>query len=248
MPHQALTSRTHRPWPLPVGPWIMAQRWEDLLFAHWPFPAEVVRPLVPEMLDLDLWEGTAWVSVVPFTMRGVRARATPAFPWLSAFPELNVRTYVTQGGKPGVWFFSLDAANPVAVRTARRWFHLPYYHAQMRSERRGDAVRYRSERSHPGAPPARFAAIYRAAGYPFIAQPGTREHFLAERYCLYSAAPHGGANRAEVHHAPWVLHDADVDLRVNGMLHASGLPDPAGDPLMHVTANQSVIVWPPRGV
>jgi uncharacterized protein YqjF (DUF2071 family) len=113
--HPSLRSVRHRPWPLPSGPWIMTQNWHDLLFAHWPLPADLMRKLLPETLELELYDGQAWISIVPFTMSAVRLRGTPALPWLSAFPELNVRTYVTAGGKPGVWFFSLDAANPVAV-------------------------------------------------------------------------------------------------------------------------------------
>src|SRR6266704_6531932 len=115
----------HRPWPLPVGPWVMAQRWHDLLFAHWPVPAGELQHLIPTPLTIDTFDGQAWLAVVPFRMSGVRLRGTPAVPWLSAFPELNVRTYVKCEGRPGVWFFSLDAGNPLAVAIARAWFHLP---------------------------------------------------------------------------------------------------------------------------
>src|SRR5579859_5771812 len=121
----------HRPWPLPAGRWVMAQNWHDLLFAHWPLPAAILRPHVPARLEIETFGGQAWLGVVPFRMSGVRLRGTPAVPWLSAFPELNVRTYVVADGKPGVWFFSLDAANPMAVAIARAWFHLPYFRACM---------------------------------------------------------------------------------------------------------------------
>jgi uncharacterized protein YqjF (DUF2071 family) len=121
----------HRPWPLPRGPWVMAQVWHDLLFAHWPIARGAMRAAIPPALELDTFEGEAWLGVVPFHMSGVRVRGTPPVPWLSAFPELNLRTYVRHGGKPGVWFFALDAANPLAVEIARRWFHLPYFRARM---------------------------------------------------------------------------------------------------------------------
>lgn len=114
--HEALQSVSHRPWPLPSGPWIMAQTWNDLLFAHWPVPPEIIRNLVPSQLPLDLFDGQCWLGIVPFWMSGVRARGLPAIPGLSRFAELNVRTYVTLGEKPGVYFFSLDAANMPAVR------------------------------------------------------------------------------------------------------------------------------------
>src|SRR4029434_453282 len=130
---QALRSTSHRPWPLPRGPWIMAQTWHDLLFAHWPIPPEIMRALVPPQLTLDLFDGQCWLGIVPFWMSGVRGRGLPAIPGLSRFPELNVRTYVTLGKKPGVYFFSLDAANIPAVCAARTFYHLPYFYASMKT-------------------------------------------------------------------------------------------------------------------
>jgi len=120
-----LTDTAHRPWPLPERPWIMTQTWHDLLFAHWPVDKERLRAKLPPGIALDLFDGQAWLGVVPFRMSNVAPRGLPALPWVSAFPELNVRTYVTRDGKPGVYFFSLDAANPLAVQTARTLFHLP---------------------------------------------------------------------------------------------------------------------------
>jgi uncharacterized protein len=116
----------YQPWPLPAGGWVMAQSWHDLLSAHWPVTAAALRPHIPARLAIDTFDGQAWLGVVPFRMSGVRLRGTPAVPWLSAFPELNVRTYVLADAKPGVWFFSLDAGNAIAAAIAREWFHLPY--------------------------------------------------------------------------------------------------------------------------
>ncbi|MGH8637044.1 MAG: YqjF family protein, partial [Burkholderiales bacterium] len=121
----------HRPWPMPDGPWIMTQSWHDLLFAHWPLPQDALRDNVPDTYPIDTFGGHAWIGVIPFHMTNVAPRGIPALPWVSAFPELNVRTYVTVGGKPGVFFFSLDAGNPIAVRAARTLFSLPYYSAEM---------------------------------------------------------------------------------------------------------------------
>jgi len=118
----------------------MRQKWHDLLFMHWRIPPQTLRPLIPPALDLDIFEGSAWLGIVPFRMTGVRLRATPSIPGLSAFPELNVRTYIVAGGKPGVWFFSLDAASALAVATARAWFHLPYFRARMSLTARGDEI------------------------------------------------------------------------------------------------------------
>src|SRR5271168_4463454 len=175
----------HRPWLLPSGGWIMAQSWHDLLFAHWPVPAAILRPHIPARLAIDTFEGQGWLGVVPFRMSGVRLRGTPALPWLSAFPELNVRTYVVADGKPGVWFFSLDARNPAAVAIARAWFHLPYFRARMQCAARDGSIHYSSERTHHGASPAALRVNYRPAGEIFEAKPGSLEHFLTERYCLY---------------------------------------------------------------
>src|SRR5687767_5867127 len=138
--------------------------WHHLLFAHWAVPPEMIRPLIPAKLELDLWEGQAWVGVVPFEMRWVHPRWLPSVPWLSFFPELNVRTYVTIDGKPGIWFFSLEATNPIAVSLARRFFYLPYMNAEMACEVKEGATFYRSHRTRKGEPPAEFVGNYRPTG------------------------------------------------------------------------------------
>jgi uncharacterized protein len=257
--HRALTEVTHRPWPLPPGPWIMSQTWHDLLFAHWRIDPARLRSLIPAPLDLDTFQNDAWIGVVPFRMSGVRLRATPAIPTLSAFPELNVRTYVTYGGKPGVWFFSLDAANAIAVTIARAWFHLPYFNAKMRCESRSGSIEYISERTHRGAARAKLHARYRPSGEVFRAKPGTLEHFLTERYCLYAADAKGHLTRGEIQHAPWPLQEAQAEFRENTMIEAAlecGTPVPllTGDPrhriepLLHFSARQDVVVWHPHPI
>jgi uncharacterized protein len=162
--------------------------WHDLLFMHWPIPEEALRSLIPPSLQLDTFDGSAWLSITPFRMSGTRPRSLPSVPPLSNFPELNVRTYVTAEDKPGIWFFSLDARNPIAVRLARATFSLPYFDAEMSCHVVGDEVRYRSVRTHRGAKEARFTGRYRPVGGPFNSRPGTLERFLTERYCLYSAS------------------------------------------------------------
>src|SRR5262252_7169248 len=154
----------HRPYPPPAAPWAMTQTWYKLLFAHWPISTEAMRPLIPAPLELDTYDGQGWLGVVPFGMTRVYPRGTFPVPWLSRFLEMNVRTYVTFGGKPGVWFFSLDAANLAAVALARGFFHLPYYHARMRLAEHDGWIHYTSYRMHPGAAPAEFEARYRPAG------------------------------------------------------------------------------------
>jgi len=236
----------HRPWPLPRRPWIMAQSWHDLLFAHWPAEAEQLRRQIPEALAIDTYNGQAWVGVVPFRMSGVRLRGTPGVAGVSAFPELNVRTYVTAEGKPGVWFFSLDAANALAVAVARRWFHLPYYRAQMSCRERDGWVEYGSKRTHGGAPTAELITRYRGAGEAFAPQKGSLEHFLTERYCLYAADGRGRVFRGEIHHAPWLLQKAEARISVNTMTAAAGIDLPRSELLLHFAKRQDMVAWAPQ--
>jgi len=225
----------------------MAQTWHDLLFAHWPVEPTVLRPLLPPQLQIDTFEGRAWLAVVPFRMTGVRLRGTPSVPWLSAFPELNVRTYVTSGGKPGVWFFSLDAANPLAVAIARAWFHLPYFRARMSCEQREGLILYASQRTHRKAPAAFLECRYRPVGDVSSAQAGTLEHFLTERYCLYATNARGQIIRGEIHHPPWPLQPAEAEFARNSMTESLGIAL-TPQPLLHFARRQDVLVWPPRKI
>ena len=243
--NRILDQVAHRPRSLPAGSWIMVQSWHDLLFAHWPVRAETLRPLLPLHLEIDTFGGQAWLAVVPFRMSAVRLRGTPALPGLSKFPELNVRTYVVANGKPGVWFFSLDAGNRVAVAIARAWFHLPYFRARMSCEERDGRIQYRSERMHRGAPAASLEGEYRPIGKVFSPQPGTLEHFLTERYRLYTTDRRGVLMRGEIHHPPWPLQVAEAEFTRNTMTEAAGIPLPASNPLLHFAKRQDVAVWQP---
>ena len=237
----------HRPWPLPSRPWIMAQSWHDLLFAHWPIDAAVLRPRIPAKLQIDTFDGKAWLGIVPFSMTGVRLRGMPALPRLSAFPELNVRTYVTGEGKPGVWFFSLDAGNPLAVIAARISFHLPYFNARMACHVENGWMHYRSDRTHRNAPAASLCGRYVANGPTHTPRPGSLEHFLTERYCLYSAS---GAKvyRGEIHHPAWALQPAEAQFERNTMAEASGFVLPEVPPLLHFSRRQDMVAWAPQRI
>jgi hypothetical protein len=234
----------------------MAQSWHDLLFAHWPLPAEALAPLIPPGLTLDTFDGRAWIGVIPFRMSGVRLRGLPPIPGAGAFPELNVRTYVTdaptgalagEGGKPGVWFFSLDAASALAVRVARAWFRLPYYRARMRCEADGDGIRYESHRTvDAGGTAADFAARYRPTGAPAPPTTGSLEHFLTERYCLYAKDRRDGLRRAEIRHAPWPLQPAEAEIDLITMVAPLGLSLPDEAPRLHFARDLDVVVWTPQ--
>jgi uncharacterized protein YqjF (DUF2071 family) len=238
----------HRPWPLPDRPWVTAQTWHDLLFAHWPMDAALLRAQVPGALEIDTFCGAAWIGIVPFRMAGVRWRFTPPLPGLSAFPELNVRTYVTAEGKPGVWFFSLDAANAIAVAAARAAFHLPYFRARMSCQERGGWMHYDSERTHRGARTASLRGKYRPVGSVVEPTRGPLEHFLTERYCLYAAKSAGQILRGEIHHPAWQLQAAEAEFEKNTMMEAAGLPLPAGKPLLHFARRQDMVAWAPERV
>ncbi len=207
-----------RTWPLPTIPWVMRMTWSELLFAHWSLEPSAVARWLPRGLELDVRDGRAWVGVVPFLMSDVAPRCLPAVPKLSRFLELNLRTYVTVDGKPGVWFFSLDAENPLAVRVARATFSLPYMDARMDLKKEDSgSISYRSERTHRGEQPAEFDADYSATTESYPAQPGTLEHWLTARYCLYSCNSRGQLFRGEIDHEPWQLARAEWTLRRNSI-------------------------------
>ncbi len=223
----------------------MSQSWQDLLFAHWRVPGEHLRRVVPPELPVDTFEGTGWIGVVPFMIRGARLPLTPPMPWLSAFPELNVRTYVTVNGRPGVYFFSLDAASALAVFAARRTYRLPYFRAAMSSGRQGGEVVYSSERHSRGGEAAGFRARYRPHGPAFTAEPSSLEFFLTERYCLYTLDGRGRAHRAEIHHPPWALQAAEAQVERNTMVRPFGIDLP-GEPVLHFAGRQDALIWPLR--
>ena len=237
-----LTETSHRPWPVPDRPWVMGQTWERLLFAHWPMPVERLRRVVHPSLPVDTFEGRAWLAVTPFRVEGLRSRFAPPIPGLAGFPELNVRTYATIDGRPGIVFFSLDATNPAAVAAARRVYRLPYFRAEMAIASTAGEVRYRSERTQADGPPATFEGSYRPIGPPFQARPGTLEHWLTERYCAYTVDERGRVLRAEIHHPPWPLQEADAGLEENTMARALGL-ELEGAPLVHYANRQDVVFW-----
>jgi uncharacterized protein len=237
----SLEETAHRPWPLPERSWVMGQTWDDLLFAHFRAEPESIRRLLPAGLELDLFDGEAWIGVTPFRLSGLRPRGLPPFPILSSFLELNTRTYVSAGGKPGIWFFSLDASSELAVEAARRGYKLPYYRAEMRAESEEGWLLYESRRRDSRGDQAAFRGRYRPIGDEIDADPNSLAHFLTERYCLY-AADDGRLKRAEIHHRPWPLQPAEAAIDENTML-PSGAEVLDDDPLLHFSARQDVVIW-----
>lgn len=237
----------HRPYALPEGQPAMQMRWNSLAFLHWPVEKERIAAHLPSGLDVDTFEGRAYVGVVPFEMDRTRFRWLPPIPTTSRFFELNVRTYVVAGGRPGVWFFSLDATSRIAVRVARASFGLPYLDAEVELAHEDGWVRSESERTHRGASAARLAARYRPVGAVSPAVPGTLEHFLAERYCMYSAGRRG-LLRGEIHHAPWPLQRAEAEVGACDLTRGLGFELEGPPSHAHYSDRLDVVAWWPTRI
>jgi uncharacterized protein YqjF (DUF2071 family) len=250
IPWNSLTDHnSHRPWPLAPAPWVMTMSWRDLLFAHWTVAPEKLRTFLPEDLELDTFDGRAYLGVVPFRMAGVGPRGLgwvpPELTSPRAFPELNVRTYVRHGDRPGVWFFSLDASSRFAVWGARTFFSLPYFQAAMTTRAEGGWIEYASRRRDPRLGPGDFVGRYRGVGEVYLATPGTLEHWLTERYCLYAADERGRLHRGEIHHLPWPLTAAEAVLETNTVADAHGLLLDGEPELLHFVRELNVVAWWP---
>ncbi len=218
-------------------------RWTDLAFLHWPVEPDALRHLVPRELDIDTFDGQAWLGIVPFRMEGVRLRGAPPVPTAHEFSEINVRTYVRDQRLGGVWFFSLDAASRLAVRGARLLYNLPYFFAEMKTTRHGDAVDYRSRRVHAGAPAAAFDASYSPLSDVYHAAPGTLDHFLVERYRLFTHSARRGLGYVEIDHAPWPLQKAAATIASNTMAQAAGVALHSLPPVVHYAGVLDVVAW-----
>jgi uncharacterized protein YqjF (DUF2071 family) len=216
----------------------MGQTWESLVFVHWRVAADELRPHIPAGLEIEEFDGAAWLGIVPFRITGLRARGMVPLPGLSAFNELNVRTYVRAAdGKPGVWFFSLEATSRPAVDAARRWYRLPYFDARMELDDNGSRIDVRCSRL--GEAGKGFSGAFRATGTSAVSPVDSLEFFLVERYCLYAEGD-GALWRAEIHHAPWVVGPGEAEVGLNSIA-----PVPlSGAPLCHVAERQDVVVWP----
>jgi uncharacterized protein YqjF (DUF2071 family) len=228
--------------------WRMRQRWNDLLFAHWPVAAAPVQALLPPGLEIDKFQGSAWLGVVPFWMDGVENRPVGnrpfSVPTTRVFSELNLRTYVRSRatGKPGVYFFSLDATSALAVIGARLLFHLPYYYATISRSEDSGATLYRSRRLLT-RDPAPLDMRYRSTGVPLaVSPPGSLAYFLTERYCLFTTFA-GRVLVGEIHHIPWPLEAVDAEIRVNELARPHGLRLPDCAPVLHFARRLEVYIW-----
>ncbi len=244
-----MSTRPRRP--QPCHPWRLAQQWNDLLFAHWPIPARHLEAHLPAALAPDLHDGWAWIGVVPFWMSGVRTRLVGslalAIPSIQTFPELNLRTYVRsrQTGQTGVFFFSLDTSSPLAVLGARTLFHLPYFLAAMSRQTSPNGEVSYSSRRRLSRHPVEFRAHYKPLEPLPASEPGTLQHFLTERYRLFTTT--SAASRllvGEIHHQPWPLYAAEAEIESNSLASAIGLQLPRRPAVLHFSRNLDVHLWP----
>jgi uncharacterized protein len=237
----------HRPWPPPRAPWVLAQTWLDTCFLHWPVEPGALRRAVPGELDVETFDGVAWLTITPLFVRASRPRLVPPLSRWASFPELNLRTYTSLAGKPGVYFLSLDCASALAVAAARALYRLPYRLARMSMRREGARTVLSSRRVRPGPLPARFAVAYAPLGEPVSPAPGSLDHWLLERYCCYGVDRLLGVLRTEIQHPPWRVRQAEVQLGENTLASAHGLTL-HGPPLAHLGRRQDVLFWAPQRV
>jgi uncharacterized protein YqjF (DUF2071 family) len=228
---------------------MMTQRWNDLLFAHWPVPASSIAPLLPEGLQVDSFQGSAWLGVVPFWLDRIKVRGLPPIPGMRSFPDLNVRTYVRDEhtGTPGVYFFSLDASNLLAVAVAHTFFHLPYHWAEMSLDQRSEREFSFYSRRRFSSRQVIFKARYRGLGPTrklAEGNMGTLEYFLLERSCLFTRNRAGQAVRSSLHHVPWPLEEAEAEIERNDLAEAIGIKLPDQEPVLHYSRRLAVYIWP----
>nr|WP_245667169.1 DUF2071 domain-containing protein [Leptospira tipperaryensis] len=235
---------SHRPWPLPKAKPFMVQYWEELAFLHWEVSKEFLDEVLPNGLEADTFEGKAYIGLVPFRMKGVRPMYLPPLPWISYFPELNVRTYVKNGEKQGVYFFSLDAANRLVVEIARKFFYLPYLYAKISIRSEGNQKEFFSFRKDHRAAAAEFHAEYKPISEVYRSKPGTLENWLTERYCLYSQDSKGRIYRGEVHHVPWPLQKGECIIHKNELLQSHDIPILEDTFLVHYSESIQVLLYP----
>lgn len=231
--------------PTPVVRAVMVQWWDELTFLHWRYPAEQVQRLLPEGLEVETCDGSAWVGLVPFRLR-VGLPGTGSVPWMSEFAETNVRTYVRSAdGRRGIWFFSLDAARLGAVVVARATYRIPYFWSWMRLTHVGDTITYQCRRRWPG-PRGASSEVVIEVGAPFAPDElGDLDHFLTARWALFST-PATGLHHARASHDPWPLHRARAVHVRDQLIEAAGFPPPEGAPLVHHSPSVDVRIGLPH--
>lgn len=233
----------HRPWPLPSKNWMMRQSWNNLLFSHWPVSPEVLRPHIPSTLKIDTFEQFAWVGIVLFVMEGIYPRGISSVSLVPKFPEINVRTYVQYNGKPGVFFMSLDVEDWASLTIAKKWYRLPYRAAQISYKKEGQTYYFHSIRKDRTNIPIMFKGNFTPRSEVFFPKKETLDHWLTERYCLYSTNHRGNIYCGEIHHRPWPLQTVEAEISSNTLFSPFNIDIPKVRPLFHFSKGVDTLIW-----
>lgn len=233
----------HRPWPMPSKPWNMRQKWRNFLFCHWPVSPDVLRSLIPSFLQVDTFEQNAWIGIIVFEMKGIYLRGMPIVSVVPGFAEINVRTYVQYNGKPGIFFLSLDVGDWASLKIAKRWYHLPYQASDVTFQNEGQSYKCLSKRRKNQEIAAQFQVKYTPISDVFVPMPGTIEHFLTERYCLYSTDLRGNLYSGEIHHQVWPLQHAKAEILNNTLLSPFDIDITEEKHLFHFSKGVDTLFW-----
>lgn len=238
-----LNDIAHRSWPLPSANWIMKQSWRNLLFIHWPIQPELLRPYIPPSLQLDIFNGSAWLSVVVFDMIGIYPRGCSSVSLTPKFSEVNVRTYVQYEGKPGVYFLSLDVGDWASLHIAKKWYRLPYYHAVTSIRKIGQTFHYESIRKGKSTTSITSKGTYTPVSDVFFSRKETLEHWLTERYCLYSTDQKANLYCGEIHHRPWPLQQTEIEITSHTLFHPYHIDVKDVQPVYHFSKGIDTLFW-----
>ncbi|RKQ34758.1 YqjF family protein [Oceanobacillus halophilus] len=206
----------HRPFPFPSKHWMMKQKWKNISFLHWPLSESQLRPFIPKQLTIDTYHGQAWVGMVIFEMESIHLRGIPKYSITPNFSEVNVRTYVTYNGVPGIYFLSIDVDNWASVTLAKRWYHLPYHSANISIEKSHESYHYESIRH--GQSQIKGEGMIHPLPESYIADKDSLDYWLMERYRLYSINKKQSLYKADIHHKPWSLQKAETTIHRNTIL------------------------------
>jgi uncharacterized protein YqjF (DUF2071 family) len=226
---------------MPYEKWIMKQSWKNVFFIHLPVSAPSLRPHIPSCLDLDVYEGEPWISLVLFTIEGIYLKGIP-FSVVSAFPEINVRTYISYNKRPGVFFLSLDAKHWATYTIAKKWYHLPYYESQISVKQTNQFTSYNSIRKDRKVVPAEFKGTLKSLSETFYSKQNSLEYWLTERYYLYSSNQGKDAFRAKIHHEPWQLQEAKAEINANTLISSMNILPLNEDPIVHFSTGTNVLI------
>ncbi|MBS4188956.1 DUF2071 domain-containing protein [Bacillus sp. FJAT-49705] len=238
-----INDTAHRPFLLTSENWIMRQTWRNLLFVHWPISPETIREHIHPSLQIDTFNGVAWLGIVVFELEGIYPRGFPPISILPPFPEINVRTYVQYNGKPGVYFLSLDVSDWASYTLAKRWFHLPYHSANISIKQKDLSFHFESIRKKSKIYPILCKGTFSPLPEVYFPKEGTLDHWLTERYCLFSTNNKGRIFCGEIHHRPWPLQKANSEIYKNNLFSPFKIDLSGVQPISHFSKGVDSLIW-----